>query len=720
MSAVSEESPPNDPPDLSARHRRLVWAGLLVWAFWLSIEYLAFGRWSYALLFDFGDSFIPYYLSEDRQGFWSLTGGWEPRMLAGLDSAANTISQFRLTNLLSSIMPLWLAVGLITFVQRAVAAVFMYRLVVDVAGGRSAIAFAIAAVFAVGIGPVGAESDFGFTHNMGFGPCFLPLLLWMHWRYALDRPWLAALLYFVLGTLIAIATMFFIAVFALLTFGLIVAASTPVAHWWRLLPGMMALGFGYLLAEFPNVIALGADWPDVHRLQNPPIPAADRWQTMLNALTELAVSNAVAVLAVTLGLIFARKTPLFAPMAAVLVVCLAILALDGVVASMVPENATLMNFSFCRISFTLPFILLFAAAIALSGLAKNSRQLTVSILTAGLLLTAVALDAKVKFANLRYYSHGSTYAVMYDQAPMQQVAALQGKDDPFRVATLYVKDVTHLNRSSFPWGYGLETVDGYVNAYPRRYQEFWVELIAGVKGKVEFDYEKMRDWGNHLYLIAPGPDCRAVTLEESANLNMLSLLNARFVVSPCPLKDDRLRLFAENRDGPGQKWHDLSNREKFLSIFRNEFPSREIYIYENLRVLPRYFLVSGARLFGKPADALKALGQANLRTLQRQVFVARSDAPADGLPGPGASDAPPGEIKILSAERGEITLAVDTPRPGIVVAANNYNKRWTATVNGAAAPLFRANHTLQAVVVGAGRSEIVLKYRTALSKLIGR
>lgn len=697
---------------------------LLAWAFWLCAEYLVFGRWSYALLYDFGDSFIPYYLGDGTQGFWALFGGWEPRMLAGVDAGANTISQFRLTNLFTAAMPVWLAVGLIAFIQRAVAAVFMYRLVVDAFGGKPAAAFAAAAVFAVGIGPVGAEADFGFTHNMGFAPCFLPLLLWCQWRYGSRNPWAVAGIMFALGALIAVATMFFVAVFSLLAFALILAASTPLSEWRRLLPGVVALGAGYLICEFPNVVAVGADWPAVHRLQNPPIPAADRWRTLQNALHALAAANAVPLVAMLAALSVKARTVSLRPVIAVFAICLVILSLDGIIATAIPENATLMNFSFSRIAFAMPFVVLLGAALALSRLlsaaanAGTGARRFAGLMIAGFLVTAVVSDARVKFNNLRYYSHGSTYAVMYDQAPMHRVAALRSDTDPFRVTTLYVKDVTHINRASFSWAYGLETVDGYVNAYPRRYQELWVETIRKVDGKIPFDYEKMRDWGNRLYLIAPGSDCSSVRLEESANLNLLSLLNVRFVVSPCPLKDESLRLFAENRDGPGQSWHRRPDREKLLSIFRREFPARELFVYENPRKLPRYFVTGGARVFDTPGAALAALGAADLETLRSQAFVARTDAAGLDLPAPRSGDA--GSVRILSVARDEIRLAVEARHSAVLIAANSFNPRWTATVNGAPSPLFRADHTLQAVVVGAGRSEVVLRYRTALSELFGR
>lgn len=59
-----------------ARKEKWAWALMFLWAFWLSAEYLVLGKYSYALVYDFGDSFIPLYMGEGARGVTSLFGAW--------------------------------------------------------------------------------------------------------------------------------------------------------------------------------------------------------------------------------------------------------------------------------------------------------------------------------------------------------------------------------------------------------------------------------------------------------------------------------------------------------------------------------------------------------------------------------------------------------------------------------------------------------------------
>jgi uncharacterized membrane protein YfhO len=54
---------------------------------------------------------------------------------------------------------------------------------------------------------------------------------------------------------------------------------------------------------------------------------------------------------------------------------------------------------------------------------------------------------------------------------------------------------------------------------------------------------------------------------------------------------------------------------------------------------------------------------------------------------------------------------VDVDGDGLLVTRASYARGWTATVDGRAAPVFRANGKHRAVPLPAGRHEVVLRYR---------
>jgi uncharacterized membrane protein YfhO len=52
-----------------------------------------------------------------------------------------------------------------------------------------------------------------------------------------------------------------------------------------------------------------------------------------------------------------------------------------------------------------------------------------------------------------------------------------------------------------------------------------------------------------------------------------------------------------------------------------------------------------------------------------------------------------------------------TPGPALVVLSQAYYHNWTASVDGVAVPLWRANYAFQAIEVPPGRHNILLAYK---------
>ncbi len=69
-----------------------------------------------------------------------------------------------------------------------------------------------------------------------------------------------------------------------------------------------------------------------------------------------------------------------------------------------------------------------------------------------------------------------------------------------------------------------------------------------------------------------------------------------------------------------------------------------------------------------------------------------------------------GWVNWLVREPNRLSLHVETDRPALLVLAENWFPAWKATVNGVEAPVLRANHTLRAIPVPEGESEVALTY----------
>ena len=88
--------------------------------------------------------------------------------------------------------------------------------------------------------------------------------------------------------------------------------------------------------------------------------------------------------------------------------------------------------------------------------------------------------------------------------------------------------------------------------------------------------------------------------------------------------------------------------------------------------------------------------------------VVLAEPPPIDLPGETVA----GEVVWLERGPDRMRLSVRSPGPALLAVADNWYPAWRARVNGRDAPVLRAYHTLRAVPVPAGDSEVELRYRS--------
>jgi hypothetical protein len=702
---------------------RVVLIGFFMWALWLAFEYVFLGPHSYVLIHDWGDSFVPLYIGQSGLNFSEFFGGWESRIMFGMDLASQSISQLKLTKLLSGVMPAWLVLGVFNILQRFIAGYFMYRLVRDVLTGDRWAGIACGAVYAVGLQTAGQAMYAGYTNTIGIAIPAIPFLIWLNWRLLHESVLKRVVMFFAVGASISISSQQIQAWAPMVCFGLMALALTPKEKWFRLLTPFTALATGFLVLEWPNVVAIAAELPTAHRLFVPPHPIEEKFAEVPRILKRSAIIFAPLLLFIPIALYLRGWRLIPKGVLVVVSLCLFGLCLDIFNATWLSDAPALVSFRFIRFFYVLPFLICVVGAIAISSVLDAVRSnerasskwvaLAVVVPVFGL---AVSHDGWIKLNNLRYFGHGSNYTTLYDNPALQDVAAVRDPRSPFRVATLAIEGVTHLGRPSYPWAMGLETIDGYANIYPRAYHQYWMHMIRAADGKVGFHYSKMRDWGNKLYLISKATSCDDIRLEETVDIEMLSLLNTKYIVSPCRLQDDWLRLFSETTPGQGQAWHQLSKREKFMTMFDGDFPSEELFVYENLQVLPRYFVAQRIRSYGSIDDVSRALGHATREDLLNEVHVLDNVGSAFSFANGEAGET--SDVTVVEVSKNHAILDVETSAPGILVIAMNYNARWKAMVNGQSQDVVPLNITFQGVEVPAGSSRVELNYTSAVRKLI--
>lgn len=194
-------------------------------------------------------------------------------------------------------------------------------------------------------------------------------------------------------------------------------------------------------------------------------------------------------------------------------------------------------------------------------------------------------------------------------------------------------------------------------------------------------YSKATGAGDHVAL----PDQRTFSPLMPSYRSLLSdMLGLRFIATGVPIEqiDKALK--------PG----DLPQIAR----------TKDAYIYENPRALPRVLLVPDA--MNADFDAILDTGRWPERFDPRRQVLLDHEAPARPQ-GPAL----PGTASILDYGTTEVAISVDAPSGGYLVLNAVYHHWWQVSIDDQPAELLRANVIFRAVAVPPGRSTVRFMFR---------
>jgi hypothetical protein len=214
--------------------------------------------------------------------------------------------------------------------------------------------------------------------------------------------------------------------------------------------------------------------------------------------------------------------------------------------------------------------------------------------------------------------------------------------------------------------FGLEDVAAYDPLPPRRMEEFFLALEPDAPGK------------RSVALGGAGVD--AWRSAVSVTHPLADLLGVRFVLTDAEL--DSLGLADRTPAG-------------YAPPFR---------LYERTTCLPRATFVARARVITGAQERLAALAD-RARDPRAEVILEDPAAPvAEG------GDEAPATVEVTLHAEERVEISVLAPRDGYLRLADPWDAGWTATVDGAATPVYVADHYLRAVHVRAGAHRVVFRY----------
>jgi hypothetical protein len=183
-----------------------------------------------------------------------------------------------------------------------------------------------------------------------------------------------------------------------------------------------------------------------------------------------------------------------------------------------------------------------------------------------------------------------------------------------------------------------------------------------------------------------GPDQRKFTpLFPSYRCRLADFLGLRYIASPVPV---------------GQIDKTLGDGDLKLVAF-----TKEGYIYENPRALPRVQFVGGWQL--ADFDGMKTAGR--WPEVDPHQVVLLDAEPADAIAeGPSLARA---EIRLTRYENTEVEIDVTATKAGFVVLNDIWHPWWRATLDGVEVDIMKANVLFRAVQVPVGTHKVRFSFR---------
>jgi hypothetical protein len=225
--------------------------------------------------------------------------------------------------------------------------------------------------------------------------------------------------------------------------------------------------------------------------------------------------------------------------------------------------------------------------------------------------------------------------------------------------------------------YGIEGAGGYESFTVWRY----TNLLYTLNNGQPYPFDKLRQ------------DLAAGDLKRF-DTPLVDLLNVRWFVgtgAPAPHWIERFR------PTPGAAPHAV----------HEPIWDPQLAVFENPRVLPRAFVVHHATVLADDAAQARALVHLDPRS---DVILDAAPSPA-----PGGSGLEPARVTVL--ERKRVVVEAEAATAGVLVLSDAWYPGWRVTVDGAPAPLLRADYALRGVALPAGRHVVEFTFRSRPAEL---
>ncbi|MBI2863141.1 MAG: YfhO family protein [Chloroflexi bacterium] len=154
-----------------------------------------------------------------------------------------------------------------------------------------------------------------------------------------------------------------------------------------------------------------------------------------------------------------------------------------------------------------------------------------------------------------------------------------------------------------------------------------------------------------------------------------------------------------------------NENERFKVVYRDA----QVVVRENLRVLPRAFLVPEVRVIDQPKRIVDAMSTEPFDA-RKTVIVEERDPIVESfqkMGREGTTSAGEGAVRIESYKPEQVRLSADTEADAFLVLSDSFYPGWHATVDGKETKIYRANYLFRAIMVPQGKHDILFYFAPA-------
>jgi hypothetical protein len=247
---------------------------------------------------------------------------------------------------------------------------------------------------------------------------------------------------------------------------------------------------------------------------------------------------------------------------------------------------------------------------------------------------------------------------------------------------------------------------------PATFARVWRIPIAGGYGAMLMDrLSRLATMGTNGE-VRPG-----VLADEDATLDLLAVKYV--IVNANQLTNPERQRWLRGSDRWREAMHFKTSRQTDRDADEDVEGETDVTVFENRRALPRAWLVDSVMTMTE-ANAIGTVKSSRLPgggpfDPRHIALLDPSSSPATSGFSPGASD-----VRVTRVGDGDLGVRVASDGGGFLVLSENAYPGWRARVDGADVPIYRADVTLQGVVVPAGihRVDVAMESRSLRTGMI--